>query len=178
MTFPLQFCGGKTMIKRSLNLVVGLIFLLSPQFASANGIPFTPSRNQSPLRIYFINVGQGDAEFIQLPSGKTVLIDGGPRADSVSSFLQTHGIKEISYLVLTHPHADHYRGLGWVFDHLAVDNFYDTKMNNSLASTVNSTVKQGASLWGADGVRQKARAEKGCQTTYPRIGDVLGWDDE
>ena len=30
------------------------------------------------LDLYFLNVGQGDSEFIELPGGVQVLIDGGP----------------------------------------------------------------------------------------------------
>ena len=33
----------------------------------------------APLRIDFISVGQGDAALVTSPTGKTVLIDGGPR---------------------------------------------------------------------------------------------------
>ncbi len=31
-----------------------------------------------PLTVYFFDVGQGDSALIVSPSGKTVLIDGGP----------------------------------------------------------------------------------------------------
>ncbi len=117
-----------------------------------------------PLKAFFISVGQGDSEFIELPGGKNVLIDGGPKADSVTSFLNDHGVKKIDYLVMTHPHSDHYMGLGWVFDHMPVGHFYDSKIESSVA--------------GAKSVREKARTQPGCETVYPRPGDLLNWDDQ
>lgn len=122
------------------------------------------------FNIYFINVFQGDAEFIELPNGKTVLIDSGPAPDPrskyttpiVSSFLTKHGVKKIDYLVLTHPHADHYGGMSYIFDNLQVDNFYDTGVDNTAAK-------------GDELVRQKAAEEPGCRVTHPDEGDSLSW---
>ena len=88
------------------------------------------------LKAYFISVGQGDSEYIELPNGKNVLIDGGPRdssgADepSIAQFLTRRGITKIDYVVLTHPHSDHYNGLRYVFDHMRVKHFYDTRIEN------------------------------------------------
>ncbi len=38
--------------------------------------------SEKNLVIHFLDVGQADSIFIQLPNGKTSLIDGGNRADS------------------------------------------------------------------------------------------------
>ncbi|MCX5795247.1 MAG: ComEC/Rec2 family competence protein [Elusimicrobia bacterium] len=122
------------------------------------------------LNVYFVNVFQGDAEFIELPNGKTALIDAGPAPDPnsqyttpiVASFLTQHGVKKIDYLVLTHPHADHYGGMPYVFDNLQVDNFYDTGVDNTAAK-------------GDELVRQKAAQEPGCSVTRPAEGDSLSW---
>ncbi|MGK5088426.1 MBL fold metallo-hydrolase [Bdellovibrionota bacterium FG-2] len=122
------------------------------------------SPSGQPLKAFFISVGQGDAEFIELPNGKNVLIDGGPKADSVTGFLTEHAVKKIDYLVMTHPHSDHYMGLGWVFDHVSVGHFYDSKVESSVA--------------GAKAIREKARLEPGCETVYARPGDSLNWDDQ
>jgi beta-lactamase superfamily II metal-dependent hydrolase len=120
------------------------------------------------LNIYFINVFQGDAELIEFPNGKNLLIDAGspPTPDSqyttpiVSSFLKKHGVTKIDHMVMTHPHADHYGGMQWIFENLQVDNFYDTRIDNSEAT-------------GDDAVREQARKEPGCTVRYPVEGESL-----
>lgn len=61
------------------------------------------------LRVNYIDVGQGDSIFIQLPNKETMLIDAGEayEADNVINYLNNLGIKKIDYVVGTHPHTDH-----------------------------------------------------------------------
>ncbi|HAH08265.1 MAG TPA: hydrolase [Elusimicrobia bacterium] len=123
------------------------------------------------LNIYFVSVFQGDAELIELPNGKNVLIDAGPapapdsqyKTPIVSSFLKKHGVTKIDHMVMTHPHADHYGGMQWIFENLQVDNFYDTRVDNSDAVVDNF-------------VREAAKKEPGCVVHYPAEGDTLNWD--
>ncbi len=73
---------------------------------------FDKTRNEN-LRVSFLNVGEGDAIFIQAPSGRTVLIDGGPdvgvlRQLSTVSPWYTHSIDVV---IPSHPDADHITGL-------------------------------------------------------------------
>jgi beta-lactamase superfamily II metal-dependent hydrolase len=67
---------------------------------------------------HFIDVGQGDSEFVELPDGKCLLIDGGvPDAGAtVVSYIQSLGYTKIDYLVASHPHEDHIGGLLDVLD--------------------------------------------------------------
>jgi len=61
-----------------------------------------------PLRVHFIDVGQGDCTLIQ--SGEAnVLIDGGERGNdkNVISYLRNQNVQQIDYLIITHPHSDH-----------------------------------------------------------------------
>lgn len=65
------------------------------------------------LRVSFLDVGQGDAILIQTPSGKSMLVDGGP-----TNIILERLAREMSYfdndidvLVATHPDADHVTGL-------------------------------------------------------------------
>ena len=64
------------------------------------------------LSVHFIDVGQGDSEFIWC-NGKTLLIDGGPgSADGkTAAYLKSYGITSLDYVVATHPHEDHIGGL-------------------------------------------------------------------
>jgi competence protein ComEC len=62
-----------------------------------------------PLTVYFFDVGQGDAALIVSPTGKTVLIDGGPpEADEhLVSRLRQLVHAPLDLVILTHPHLDH-----------------------------------------------------------------------
>jgi beta-lactamase superfamily II metal-dependent hydrolase len=104
------------------------------------------------LNVYFIDVGQGDSEYIELPNGQNVLIDGGPSttaSSNLAQFLTQKNVKEINNVVLTHPHSDHYSGLEYVFSKIKVDNFYDTQMNNT-GSSADETLRSKAQSLGVN----------------------------
>jgi len=96
--------------RRTLLLLAGLL-ALSP--APAGG-----AREAPRLRVDFIDVGQGDAALITSPTGKTVLVDGGPHesSEALVSFLRDHARGPLDLVVLTHRHADHFGGLRAVIE--------------------------------------------------------------
>ncbi|KKU94229.1 MAG: internalization-related competence protein ComEC/Rec2 protein [Candidatus Jorgensenbacteria bacterium GW2011_GWA1_48_13] len=66
------------------------------------------------LRIYFLSVGQGDSELVELPGGVKVLIDGGPPNGLVSGELSKFlpmGDRYVDLVVMSHPQLDHFGGL-------------------------------------------------------------------
>jgi competence protein ComEC len=65
------------------------------------------------LKIYFFNVGQGDAVYIRTPQQQDILIDGGPSSVILSKLGEAMPFydREIDIVILTHPHADHVTGL-------------------------------------------------------------------
>ncbi len=88
--------------------------------------------NDGKLHVVFCNVGQGDGIFIRTSKGLDVLIDGGPD-DSVLSCLSKHmpfWDRTIELIFLTHPHADHMRGLVSVFKRYKVLSFATEKLSN------------------------------------------------
>ena len=64
------------------------------------------------VTVHFINVGQGDAIFVDTPT-LDMLVDGGSRAagETVVDYLQELDVTRIDIVVVTHPHADHIGGL-------------------------------------------------------------------
>ena len=65
------------------------------------------------LHIHFLDVGQGDGIFIQTPSGRQVLIDGGD--DSQQLFAELGAVmpfwdRQIDQAIVTHPDWDHMGG--------------------------------------------------------------------
>lgn len=65
------------------------------------------------LRVSFLDVGQGDAIFIESPAGRQVLIDGGSTREVLRELggLTRWYDRSIDMVVATHPDADHIGGL-------------------------------------------------------------------
>jgi competence protein ComEC len=86
------------------------------------------------LRVTFIDVGQGDAALVDLPDGTAILIDGGGLVGSpidvgeraVGAVLAARRRKELAAVVLSHPHPDHFLGLGSALAGRHVSSFWDT----------------------------------------------------
>ena len=75
-----------------------------------------------PLQVSFLDVGQGDAIFIESPVGNQVLIDGGVGR----GVLRVLGAevpfydRTLDLIIGTHPDADHIGGLSFVLDRYRV----------------------------------------------------------
>lgn len=65
------------------------------------------------LTVSFLDVGQGDSIFIRAPSGRQVLIDGGPNTSVLRelSRVMPWYDRSIDVVIPTHPDADHISGL-------------------------------------------------------------------
>lgn len=65
------------------------------------------------LTLAMLDIGQGDAIFIEDPVGRQILIDGGPDQKVLARLpmLMTPTDRSIDLLILSHPHADHLAGL-------------------------------------------------------------------
>lgn len=69
--------------------------------------------NRSGLAVYFLDVGQGDATFIQAKNGKQVLLDGGENKNVLRQLAEIMPFydRSIDVLMLSHAHNDHLGGL-------------------------------------------------------------------
>jgi competence protein ComEC len=75
------------------------------------------------LHVYFFDVGQGDSALVVTPSGRQVLVDGGPETESAIRALagpMSAGDRSLDLVILTHLDADHSRGLLEVLDRYRV----------------------------------------------------------
>ncbi len=84
--------------------------------------------HERPLRVWMLDVGQGDAFFIEFPTGEQWLIDGGPD-DSILAKLGSLLLpwdRTLDAILLTHPDADHVTGLVGVLDRYQVETIYET----------------------------------------------------
>lgn len=109
-------------------VLFALFSLLLPYSIRADSSP-NPDGN---LVVHFIDVGQGDASFIQLPDGNNVLIDtGSPAAGpKLVDYLQSLKIRKINCLILTHPHDDHIGGIFSLLPAFEIEKFYDNGFSN------------------------------------------------
>ncbi|MCC7538511.1 MAG: DNA internalization-related competence protein ComEC/Rec2 [Deltaproteobacteria bacterium] len=83
----------------------------------------------APLRVTFLDVGQGDSAYVELPDGRNLLVDAGDAyagERAVVPYLQSRRIDSLDFLVVTHPHPDHFGGVEAVARALAVRELWDT----------------------------------------------------
>ena len=74
------------------------------------------------LKVYFVDVGQGDCCLIKTPNNKTIVIDGGEDFDGkiVLPYLLDRGMTKIDYMIISHFDSDHVGGLLTVMEELKV----------------------------------------------------------
>lgn len=118
--------GGKDLGKRLISIVFCLVFcfLILPPFTSEKTI--TATNDSGVLSVHFIDVGQGDAVFVQLPDDKTLLIDSGPESasDVVVNYIKSLEVTTINYVILTHSDDDHSGGMVAIFENFEVENIF------------------------------------------------------
>ncbi len=99
--------------------------------------------NRSAAKLYVLDVGQGDAIYLEFPDGKNMLIDSGARFGRVDAgarivvpFLKKMGIRELNYFVVTHLHNDHVGGAVSILKAVKVRNFiYPDQISRSATWT-------------------------------------------
>ena len=97
----------------------------SPEPSQAAGSAQTPATNAG-LLVTFLDVGQGDCTFLRSPSGKTMLVDGGPDGSFpvIDKYLTSLGVVGLDVVMASHVHADHIGGLISVVDTYPIGDFY------------------------------------------------------
>ena len=95
--------------------------------ACLNGVLWFVIGNREPgtLQVSVLDVGQGDAIFIESPTGTQVLIDGGRGRAVLRELGKEMSLfdRSIDMVVETHPDADHIGGLPGVFARYRVGYF-------------------------------------------------------
>lgn len=110
---------------------VGIVLVFLANFLVWRPLFETPSDR---LTVTFLDVGLGDAIFIEFPySGGTMLVDGGPSGETdagrwaILPFLwnRKKGTGQLDAMVLTHPDNDHVGGLASVLKNIKVNYVFD-----------------------------------------------------
>jgi len=99
---------------------------------------FFERKNFKSFEVTVLDVGQGDAIFVQFPDGKNILIDGGnktfnfdPGQRVIEPFLKKKGINKIDAVLVTHPHNDHIGGIPYILENFEVGAVIDNGLNYS-----------------------------------------------
>jgi competence protein ComEC len=116
------------------------------------------------LKVYFFDVGQGDAILIESPTHGRVLVDGGRNRQIVTELGKTlsFGDRRIDAVIATHPDADHIGGLPEVLGRYQV------------GLIISPGVESDNEI--DDELRKRAE-EKKIQTLTARRGQVLNFGD-
>ena len=91
-----------------------LFGLLSIAFLCVLGAYHLIQFSDNKFHLIFCNVGQGDGILLRTPKGKDIIIDGGPKENSLTDCLSRHlpfWDRNIDVIYLSHPDADHLTGL-------------------------------------------------------------------
>jgi len=85
------------------------------------------------LKVVFLDVGQGDAIFIESPTGNQLLIDGGPDKNitNVLSRVMPFYDKTIDVILTTHPDQDHIGGIPEILKNYTVGEYIDSGATSS-----------------------------------------------
>ncbi len=80
------------------------------------------------LTVAFLDVGQGDAIFIEAPNGNQILLDGGSNKKVLSelSTVMPFYDRSIDMVISSHPDKDHVGGLPAVLKKFSVDNVMES----------------------------------------------------
>ncbi len=159
-------------------IVAALLFEFAGTYAYKNS-----NENDGSLIVHYLDVWEGDSTFIELPNGKTILIDAGEAeyGDRVVKYIKNLGYSKIDYLFATHPHSDHIGGLKKVIKTFDIGSIYmpDVTSNSNfyldLLKIIESknkkvtTVKAGRTIISEDDIDLKVLAP--IEDEYEEIND-------
>lgn len=107
----------------------------TPVSSAAESVTETAAAPSSgaKMKVNYLDVGQGDSEFIELPNKQTMLIDAGnpENGSGIVSYITSRGYHKIDYLIATHPHSDHIGGMATVVDSLDIGTIYMPRTSSS-----------------------------------------------
>lgn len=121
-------------------------------------------KREPVLMVAFLDVGQGDAIFIESPSGKQMLVDAGPSRNitrALSSVMPFYD-HSIDVVVATHPDADHIGGFPEVFSRYDIG----TVIDSGVTSTTNISKSY-----------EEAKSAELSQYVRARRGQVINFQD-
>lgn len=91
----------------------------------------TASEAAMNLTVHYLDIGQGDSIFLELPDSHTMLIDAADKnyGEGIVEYINNCGYSKIDYLIATHPHADHIGSMQYVVENMDIGSVYMPKVS-------------------------------------------------
>ena len=139
--------------------------------------------NNDLLKVHYLDVGQGDSIFIELPNNETILIDAAEsyQSEKIINYLKNLNYQKIDYVIGTHPHTDHIGGLKDIINTFEIRKIYmpkvvsTTKTYENLLMTIKeknlkiNTAKAGTSIIDTDTLKINILAPN--NSTYTELNN-------
>ena len=123
--------------------------------------------NNDLLKVHYLDVGQGDSIFVELPNNETMLIDAAEsyQSENIINYLKNLNYQKKDYVIGTHPHTDHIGGLKDIINTFEIGKIYmpkvvsTTKTYESLLMAIKdknlkiNTAKAGTSIIDTDALK-------------------------
>ena len=123
--------------------------------------------NNDLLKVHYLDVGQGDSIFVEVPNNETMLIDAAEsyQSENIINYLKNLNYQKIDYVIGTHPHTDHIGGLKDIINTFEIGKIFmpkvvsTTKTYESLLMAIKdknlkiNTAKAGTSIIDTDALK-------------------------
>lgn len=150
------------------NWRVGLVIFLALANALAWYVFFSNWRGEI-LTVAFLDVGQGDAIFIEAPNGNQIIFDGGPNGKILSELgkLMPFFDRAIDMIVITNPDRDHLAGFLDILERYEVGKFMEpgTKSDTAVYKELKKAIAAEAA--------EKILARRGMRIELDRARDIF-----
>lgn len=116
----MNFRGKKYLIKAGVAIVALLILNLSIYFQNRS--------EPNILKVYFLDVGQGDSILIETPNGTQTIIDAGANNKVINELSEVVPFfdRTIDIIIPTHSDLDHIAGFPEILRRFNIKNYYDS----------------------------------------------------
>lgn len=139
--------------------------------------------NNDLLKVHYLDVGQGDSIFIELPNNETMLIDAAEsyQSENIINYLKNLNYQKIDYVIGTHPHTDHIGGLKDIINTFEIGKIYMPKVVSTTKTYENllmaikeknlkiNTAKAGTSIIDTDALKINILAPN--NSTYTELNN-------
>ena len=116
----MNFKGKKFLIKAGVAIITLLVLNLSIYFQNRS--------EPNILKVYFLDVGQGDSILIETPNGTQAIIDAGANNKVINELSEVVPFfdRTIDIIIPTHSDLDHIAGFPEILRRFNVKNYYDS----------------------------------------------------